>query len=146
MQHILRNFLSVIVFVFAAAIVCAAQTTTVQDDDDLQSWNDVQLTVGLNKKLDLYAAGTMRFGKNISRLNDARVAIGLTFKPTSQFSFTPFVTVMRVRNSAGVFQPEYRANLRGIYRFRSRILGCRTEASSSTAFVAEPTRGDTGRR
>ena len=70
------------VVALALSITAKSQTTAVQDNDDLQSWNDVQLTVGLSKKVDLYSAVTMRFGKNVSRLNDGRFAIGLTFKPT----------------------------------------------------------------
>ena len=99
------------------------QTATVSDDDDLQSWNDIQLTVGLNKKVDLYSAVTMRFGKNISHLNDGRFSIGFVYKPTARFSFTPFVTLLRARNSAGVFRPEYRMSLRGIYRFPVKGFG-----------------------
>lgn len=123
MPNSFRKYLTIGVVALALSITAKSQTTAVQDNDDLQSWNDVQLTVGLSKKVDLYSAVTMRFGKNVSRLNDGRFAIGLTFKPTGRFSFTPFVTLMRVRNSAGVFGPEYRINLRGIYRFPVKAFG-----------------------
>ena len=59
-----------IFFVFAlicfGALFTDAQTIT--DDEDVQSWNDVQLTVPMSKKFDFYTAITMRFGKNVTRL------------------------------------------------------------------------------
>ncbi len=100
-----------------------AQTTVVTDNDDLQSWNDIQMTVAVNKKVDLYTALTLRFGKDISRLNDRRIAFGFNFKPTSYLSVMPFYWSITARNSAGQFRNEHRLNLRAVIKFPTKMLG-----------------------
>jgi hypothetical protein len=68
--------LALIVF---GVLFANAQTA---DTEDNQSWNDVQITVPMTEKFDFFLQGTWRFGKDISRLNDRRVAVGYVYKPT----------------------------------------------------------------
>jgi hypothetical protein len=111
----------------ALAIICfcagltAAQVIT--DDEDIQSWNDVQLTVPLNKSFDFYTSVTMRFGKNVTRLNDGRFAVGVVWKPTKALSIMPFYWNIRARNSRSQFRQEHRLSLRGTYRFPIKSFG-----------------------
>lgn len=107
----------------ATAAMLEAQATTPTDNDDLQSWNDLQLTVALNKKVDFSTALTLRFGKDISRLNDRRIAVGFIFKPTKYLSFQPFYWSIAARNSAGQFRNEHRLNLRAVIKFPVKVLG-----------------------
>ena len=111
----------VLVLVFALTTVC--QTLPQVDDTDVQSWNEVQITVGLNKWADLYAGGTVWLGKNVSRFQEEKASIGVTIKPAHNVTFTPFFSQLRVRNFAGVVVPEYRIYLRGIYRFPFKRFG-----------------------
>ncbi len=103
------------------ALSGAAQTTI--DDEDFQSWNDIQLTVPMTKKVDLYTAFTARLGKNISRINDSRFAVGFIFKPTKSLSFQPFYWRIDARNANSRFRPEHRLNFRVNYRFPFKKFG-----------------------
>lgn len=117
----MRAALLALIIICGCAKFAAAQLIT--DDEDIQSWNDVQLTVPLNKAFDFYTAVTMRFGKNVSRLNDGRYAIGLVWHPLKNLSIMPFYWYIRARNSRSLFQPEHRFSLRGTYRFPIKSFG-----------------------
>ena len=104
-------------FVFTTA----AQTTI--DDEDFQSWNDVQITVPMSKKFDLYTAFTARVGRNVTRINDVRFAVGFVFKPTKSLSFQPFYWRIDARNTNSRFRPEHRLNFRINYRFPFKKFG-----------------------
>ncbi|MBK8151485.1 MAG: hypothetical protein IPK58_25645 [Acidobacteria bacterium] len=58
--------------------------------EDNQSWNDIQVFVPMTAKVDFWAVLTTRFGKNVSRLNDGRFAIGVVIKPNKAWSLQPF--------------------------------------------------------
>ncbi len=60
-----RSILILILVVNCLALVGSAQSFA--DDEDVQSWNDVQLTVPVNEKVDVFVRGTLRFGEDISR-------------------------------------------------------------------------------
>jgi hypothetical protein len=47
---------------------------------DTQSWNDVQLTVPLNKKVDFLIQGTLRIGGNLTTAVDERWGFGFNYK------------------------------------------------------------------
>lgn len=99
----------------ALTVFAPAQTT--QDDEDVQSWNDVQITAPITNYLEFYSAVTMRFGKNITRLNDGRYAFGFNWKPNKSWTITPFYWYIVARNTAGQFRTENRLNLRIGYKF-----------------------------
>src|SRR5947209_5947229 len=91
-------------------------TAAAQSDQDFQSWNDLQLTVAMSKHVDFTTKVTMRFGKNASRLTDARFQIGYVWKPTKLLSISPFYWYINARNSAGQYRIEHRLNVVVTYR------------------------------
>ncbi len=103
--------------------VLFADAQTVADEDDNQSWNDVQLTVPMTKEFDFYLAGTFRFGKDVTRLNDRRIAVGFVYKLNKFVSFQPFYLNIKARNANGRFRTEHRLNLRVVYRFPFKKFG-----------------------
>jgi hypothetical protein len=105
--------------------VCStfAGAQTAADEEDVQSWNDLQLTVPMTKHFDFLTQVTMRFGKNVTRLNDGRFLAGFVWKPSKSWSFTPFYWHIRARNAAGRFRTEHRLNLRAQYRFPFKKFG-----------------------
>jgi hypothetical protein len=117
--------------------VAAAQTRTVPDDDDIQSWNDVNFTVAVKEKLDLYFPFTLRFGKNVTRFNEGRLGAGVVIKPHKSFSITPIYTFIRARNSAGIFKTENRLSLGLVYRFPTK--GFRLSHRSQFEYRIRPT-------
>lgn len=117
----MKKILLILLFAGFGAIFNQAQT--VVDIDDNQFWNDVQLTVPMSKQIDFYTSVTARFGKNVSRLNDGRFAVGFVFKPNKALSFQPFYWYINVRNSRSQFRTEHRLNLRVGYRFPFKSFG-----------------------
>ena len=103
--------------------VLCADAQAVADEDDNQSWTDVQLTVPMTKEFDFYLAGTFRFGKNVTRLNDRRIAVGFIYKPNKSLSFQPFYSNIEAQNANGRFRTEHRLNLRVGYRFPFKKFG-----------------------
>jgi Protein of unknown function (DUF2490). len=47
---------------------------------DTQSWNDVQLTIPISKKVDFLIQGTLRMGGNLSKAVDERWGFGFNYK------------------------------------------------------------------
>lgn len=109
------NLTSVLVAVLCLSAIVVAQSE--DDDTDVQSWNDLQITAPITKKLDLYTVTTIQFGKDLTNVDNTRFAIGVTAKPTKRLSITPFVTFLSDRNSDGRFRYEYRFSLRGVYKY-----------------------------
>ncbi len=116
-----RIFLTSALFVFCTAFA-DAQTA---DADDNQSWNDLQITVPINEQFDFTLTGTLRFGKNITCLNDRRIAVGFVYKPSKakSWSFQPFYWNIAARNASGRFLTEHRLNFRAVYRFPFKRFG-----------------------
>lgn len=120
----MRKILLLLAILGSSAILTAAQTNrTIADKADNQSWNDVQLTVPINKQFDFYTALTGRFGENVTRLNEGRIAVGVIYKPNKALSFQPFYWFISARNARGEFLREHRFNLRAGYRFPFKRFG-----------------------
>ncbi len=117
----MRKIFLIWVIIYFGVIFADAQSMI--DDEDFQSWNDVQLTIPINEKFDFYTALTLRFGKNITRLNDGRCAVGFFYKPDKSLSIQPFYWFINARNSRSQFLREHRFNLRVTYRFPVKKIG-----------------------
>lgn len=117
----MKRIMLILILIGALSAFDDAQTIT--DDEDVQSWNDVSLTVPVSKQVDFYTALTLRFGKNVTRLNDGRYAIGFIYKPNKSWSFQPFYWFIDARNSRSQFKAEHRLNLRAGYRFPIKKFG-----------------------
>jgi Protein of unknown function (DUF2490) len=117
------NRLLLVLSVVFSATLTSAQTSPISDPEDIQSWHDLQLTVPLSKHFDFNTVVTMRLGKNISRLNDGRFAIGITWKPHKSFSVQPFFWYIKARNAVSRFRIEQRLNLRLVYKFPTKGFG-----------------------
>jgi len=115
-----KIFLVLIVICFGVLFINAQ---TITGDEDAQSWNDVQLTIPINKQFDFYTALTLRFGKNVTRLNDGRYGVGIIYKLDKSWSFQPFYLFIDARNSRSQFKAEHRLNLRVGYRFPFKRFG-----------------------
>jgi len=94
-----------------------------QPEDDFQSWNDLQLTIPLTKKLDFQTTVTMRLGKNVTRLNDGRFAVGIVWKPHPLITVNPFYWYINARNANSVFRTEQRWSVRGTVKFPVKSFG-----------------------
>lgn len=113
-------------FVLATALILSIGSysqTPAADNDDLQLWNDINVTVAVNEKLDLFFPLTFRWTKNLDRFNEGRVGAGIIYNPNKSFSVSPFYSHIRYRNSAGEFKTESRYQLRFVYKFPTKGFG-----------------------
>lgn len=94
-----------------------------QNDEDVQSWNDIQLTVPMSKHIDFTTMVTARFGDNLSRAVDGRYMIGFVLKPNRSIAITPFYWYINSRNARGLYKVENQLNLRATYKFPTKGFG-----------------------
>jgi len=121
MSFWIRVLLSVLI---STVIFVSAKAQTPQpDDEDLQSWNDVQIAVPLNKKVDLLLLTTIRFANDLALFSEARGGAGLNIKVNDAISVSPSYLYIESRTTAGPFRTEHRYNLRGTYKFPIKKFG-----------------------
>lgn len=119
MRRLLRT-LSACAIVLVGSIGQFAQSAPVVDDGDIQMWNDVNVTIALNKKVDIYVPFTIRLYRDVQRVSEARVGSGFVFHVNKAIAITPFYTFIRYRNAAGQFRTENRLNGRFVYKFPTK--------------------------
>ena len=63
-------------------VVCAANTVAQSrvPETDTQSWNDVQFTVPMTRKVEFVMLGTLRLGDNLTTAVDERFGFGFNYK------------------------------------------------------------------
>lgn len=83
------RLLSCFAFVVACVHSSVAQQARVAPEDDMQSWNEVQLTIPVNKRLDLVLNGIVRFGDDVSEFVYERAGVALGFKAGKYLTLTP---------------------------------------------------------
>jgi hypothetical protein len=110
-----------LILIAVCPLFAAAQTSV--DREDNQSWNDVQLTVPLTKQVDVFLIGTLRFGKNVTRVQETRLGFGFVFKPLKDLSFSPSYLNITARNSSGRFRRENRLVFYARYHFPIKAFG-----------------------
>jgi hypothetical protein len=105
-------FVTIIVVVYA--LHGAAQSRIPKSDN--QSWNDVQITVPMLKKVDFLGQVTLRLGDNITQTVDQRWGVGFALKPNKYFTLTPFYFHREARPPNGPHEFEDRLTLGGFVR------------------------------
>jgi hypothetical protein len=84
---------------------------------DVQSWNDVQVSVALNKTIDFVLLGTLRIGRNLHRPVDERVGLGFSFKAGKYLTFAPNYLHITTQPFKGRSVYENRLSFPAIIRF-----------------------------
>lgn len=93
------------------------------DYEDTQSWNDIQLSIPVHKKVDLVLTTTHRFGEDLSRYNEGRIGAGVSIKFHDRFSMAAGYNYIESRNTAGSFRTEHRYHVNGSYKFPLKKFG-----------------------
>lgn len=109
-----RTLASLILFCLSGR-VCAQATAP--PEKDFQSWNDLQLTIPMSKRVDFVFQGTLRMGGNISKPVDERVGIGFAFKIGKYLTFNPSYLHREARAPQGRPESEERVTLGATARF-----------------------------
>jgi len=101
-------------FLLAATLADAASNTYAQSlvpKSDTQSWNDVQLTIPLGKKVDFIIQGTLRIGGNLTRAVDERWGFGFNYKLNKYFTLNELYFHREARPPNGRQEREERLTL-----------------------------------
>jgi hypothetical protein len=94
-------------------LFCSARATAQSPipKSDNQSWNDLQITVPMTKKVDFTTQITLRLGDNVTQTADQRWGIGFVFKLNKYLSFNPFYFHREARPPNGRHESEDRVTL-----------------------------------
>lgn len=102
-------------FVFVIAVLLClggrALAQTPIPKSDTQSWNDVQLTIPLGKKVDFLILGTLRLGGNLSTAVDERWGFGFSYKVNKYVTLTELYFHREARPPNGRHEVEERLTL-----------------------------------
>src|SRR6266403_4916813 len=101
------------VMLLIGVVVCATHVAAQSrvPETDNQSWNDLQMTVPMTKRVDFTTQITLRLGDNVTQTADQRWGIGFVFKLNKYLTFNPFYFHREARPPNGRHESEYRATL-----------------------------------
>lgn len=99
--------------VFFILLAQTALSQTAAPEEDTQSWNEVQIAVPVNKKLDFNLSAQLRFGRNFRNFVDENLSVGtgFTYKPSKYLQFAPSYSYIVNRPSGNRNAYENRLNL-----------------------------------
>jgi hypothetical protein len=89
-----------LLLIFSATLSVSAQASASPFKEDTQQWNDVQVSVPLNKEIDFTLSSTLRFGRNVTHLVERRVGVGFSFKVGKYLTLAPSYVNLVVRPTA----------------------------------------------
>lgn len=93
------------------------------DDTDVQSWNDLQISIPVANKIDLQILSTARIGNNLSQFREGRIGAGISVDIGKGFSAATNYLLIGSRNSHGNYTSENRFTFRGGYKFPLKKIG-----------------------
>jgi len=114
----MKNFLGAVQFatlMLAAGPICAQAQKPLKSDT--QFWNDTQLTIPMDKKVDFVLTLTTRTRLNVSDLVDERWGVGWVIKANKYLSFNPFYFHREAHPPHGKPEREDRLTLGATLRF-----------------------------
>jgi hypothetical protein len=103
--------ISAFLLIFIFAISVCAQSEPTEPRRDFQSWNEIELSVPLGKKVDLEFYGQFRLGRNLSHFVDERAGFGISFKPNKYLTIEPGYRRIAAQPVAGKSTRENRFSL-----------------------------------
>ena len=83
--------------------VARGQSTSSQRNDT-QIWNDTQLAIAINKRVDLILLGGLHLGRNVSRPVNERIAFSFSFKVGKCLTLAPsylYIATQPLKNQEG---------------------------------------------
>lgn len=89
-----------IVFTCGVSLSVLAQASAPALKEDTQQWNDLQVSVPLNKEIDFTMTSTVRFGRNVTHLVERRVGIGFGFRVGKYLTLAPSYANIVMRPAA----------------------------------------------
>ena len=106
-----RQTAFLILILLTAGESVPAQTTNPVPETDVQNWNDVQVTVTVNKKVDFLVLGTFRLGDNLTKASDERFGAGFNYKLNGYITLSELLSGRVARPPHGSREHETRLTL-----------------------------------
>jgi hypothetical protein len=97
--------------ILVAVCVVRAPAQLRVPETDTQSWNDVQFTIPMTKKVEFGILGTLRFGDNLTTAVDERFGFGFNYKLNKYVTLTEAVFGREARPPNGRREHELRLTL-----------------------------------
>jgi hypothetical protein len=110
--------------VFAVALMfCAAATTFAQTTgdprEDVQFWNETQIIIPMDERVDLMIFGVLRVGRNLNRPVDERGGVGVAFKPSKFLSIIPTWLYVAQQPTPTLKNIEHRLIFNATFKFQA---------------------------
>jgi hypothetical protein len=104
----MKIFQGLLTTVFFISFIQIGLAQTSAPEEDTQSWSELQISVPVNKKLNLNLSGQSRFGRNSRNFVDENLGLGVgfTYKPTkySQFASSYSYIVNRPQRNRNAYE------------------------------------------
>jgi len=111
------GFALLLVTVLGAMSGTCAQSASKIPKSDTQFWNDTQLAIPLNQKVDFVTQGTIRVRSNFDSVVDERWGVGWVYKANKYLSFNPFYFHRDAKPPNGRHEREERLTLGATFRY-----------------------------
>lgn len=107
----MRECVAWALWILCLARIADAQAGTSLATDDTQAWPEIQLSVRLNKSVDVTAAGQIRASRNAGALVDERTGAGFAMRPNHWLTISPFYLYIATQPAGQAKGIENRLNL-----------------------------------
>ena len=107
----MKSFSALALLIFGVLCVSRAAAQSRVPENDTQSWNDVQLTIPMNRKVDFVVLGSLRLGDNLSTATDERGGAGFNFKLNKYVTLNESLSNREARPPHGRRERETRLTL-----------------------------------
>lgn len=110
----IKSFTKLVLIILCAGNFCVAVSQT--DNDHIRSWNDIQVSWEINKRIRALFGGTLRIGNNLSKVQETRFTPGFSVRVFKNFSVSTVVSFISAANASGRFRREYRPTIKLDYK------------------------------
>src|SRR5215470_1417315 len=106
-----------IVLNLCVAATSSAQTVAADAREDLQFWNETQVIMQTNERIDLMLFGVLRMGRDLARHVDERGGAGVAFKTNKFLTITPTWLYIAQQPTATSKNIEHRLVFNATFKF-----------------------------
>jgi hypothetical protein len=106
-----------IVLNLCAAATSSAQTVAADAREDLQFWNETQVIMPTNERIDLMLFGVLRMGRDLARPVDERGGAGVAFKTNKFLTIIPTWLYVAQQPTATSKNIEHRLVFNATFKF-----------------------------
>jgi Protein of unknown function (DUF2490) len=106
-----------IILNLCAAATSSAQTVADEPREDTQFWNETQIIMPMNERIDLMLFGVLRIGRDLARPVDERGGVGVAMKPNKFLTIIPTWLYIAQQPTATSKNIEHRLIFNATFKF-----------------------------